>query len=135
MTAIAPAGRDVELLRAFVDHIDQHDPGAFNNLGVLFFSKGLLSDAVDAFLRALAIDPRMRTAARNLEIVATEPGACDSHLAQLEDTVDRSPHDVESQRQRAHLLRLIGKHRDAARALDVLIAENPDDAVALFERG
>ncbi|MEO7520565.1 MAG: tetratricopeptide repeat protein, partial [Gemmatimonas sp.] len=135
MTAIAPAGRDVELLRAFVDRIDQHDPGAFNNLGVLFFSKGLLTEAVDAFLRALTIDPRMRTAGRNLEIVASEPGACAAHLARLDEVVARNSGDAESQRQRARLLRLIGRHHDASQALDALIRDNPDDGVALFERG
>ncbi len=131
----APAGRDVELLRALADRIEQHDPGAFNNLGVLYFSKGLLSDAVDAFLRALALDPRMRTAGRNLEIAASEPGACDAQLAALDARLAEDSHDTDAQRQRARLLRLIGRHTDAIRALDALIAEDPDDANALFERG
>src|SRR5688500_7457136 len=116
MTAIAPAGRDVELLRSFVDRIDQHDPGAVNNLGVLLFSKRMLSEAVDAFLRALALTPRMRTAGRNLEIIASQPGACDAHLSRLDEVVGRDPDDLETQRQRARLLRLIGRHRDAASA-------------------
>ena len=130
-----PAGRDVELLRALADRIEQHDPGAFNNLGVLYFSKGLLSDAVDAFLRALALDPRMRTAGRNLEIAASEPGACDAQLAALDARLLEDQDDTAAQRQRARLLRLIGRHRDATQALEALIAEDPDDANALFERG
>ena len=36
-----PTGRDMELLRAMADRIDQQDPGAFNNLGVLYYSKGM----------------------------------------------------------------------------------------------
>ena len=133
--SVAPAARDAELLRALADRIEQHDPGAFNNLGVLYFSKGLLADAVEAFLRALALDPRMRTAARNLEIAAAEPGACDAHLARLDTQLASDPADIDAQRQRARLLRLIGRHRDAIQALDALIAEDPDDAAALFERG
>lgn len=135
MTATAPAGRDVELLRALSDRIEQHDPGAFNNLGVLYFSKGLLTDAVEAFLRALSLDPRMRTAGRNLEIAAAEPGACDAHLAALDTRLAGNPDDTDAQRQRARLLRLIGRHRDAIQALEALIAADPDDANALFERG
>ncbi len=135
MMSNGPAGRDVELLRALADRIEQHDPGAFNNLGVLYFSKGLLSDAVDAFLRALALDPRMRTAGRNLEIAASEPGACDAQLAALDARLASNPDDSDAQRQRARLLRLIGRHRDAVQALEALIAEDPDDASALFERG
>lgn len=135
MTGTAPAGRDVELLRALSDRIEQHDPGAFNNLGVLYFSKGLLTDAVEAFLRALSLDPRMRTAGRNLEIAAAEPGACDAHLAALDARLAADADDSDAQRQRARLLRLIGRHRDAIQALEALIAEDPDDANALFERG
>jgi Flp pilus assembly protein TadD len=73
-------GRDVALLRAMMERIDPRDPGGFNNLGVLYFSKGLYADAVDAFLRALTLDARMRTAARNLEVAASKPGACDARL-------------------------------------------------------
>ncbi|MES2524918.1 MAG: tetratricopeptide repeat protein [Gemmatimonadota bacterium] len=135
MNLIAPVGRDVDVLRALVDRIDQQDPGAFNNLGVLYFSKGLLRDAIDAFLRALSLDPRMRTAARNLELAAAQPGACDAQIAALDATLSKDPDDIEAQRQRARLLRLIGRHADAAAALDTLIAEDPDDAMALFERG
>ncbi|HYW30790.1 MAG TPA: tetratricopeptide repeat protein [Gemmatimonas sp.] len=135
MTSTAPVGRDVDVLRAFVDRIDQQDPGAFNNLGVLFFSKGLLRESIDAFLRALSLDPRMRTAARNLEIAAAQPGACDAQIAALDVRLADDGADVDSRRERARLLRLIGRHADAAAALDGIIAENPDDAVALFERG
>lgn len=135
MTSIASAGRDVELLRALADRIEQHDPGAFNNLGVLYFSKGLVSDAVEAFLRALALDPRMRTAARNLEIAASEPGACDGPLALLDKALERNPDDTDVARQRARLLRLIGRGAEAISALDALIADDADDAVSLFERG
>ena len=66
MSSVMSAGRDVELLRALIERVDQQDPGAFNNLGVLYHSRGLHAEAVDAFLRALAIDPRMRTAARDM---------------------------------------------------------------------
>ncbi len=128
-------GRDVGLLRAMSARIDQHDPGAFNNLGVLYFSKGLHADAVEAFLRALALDPRMRTAARNLEVAAAKPGACDARLTALSVRLNDDPDDVVARRERAHLYRLIGRTLDATQELDALIADNPDDGASLFERG
>lgn len=131
----APSGGDIELLRALSDRIEQDDAGAFNNLGVLYFSKGLLRDAVEAFLRALALEPRMRTAARNLEIAAATPGACDHHLAALDAELARDIDNRKAARQRARMLRLIGRHADAVQALDALIADDPDDAASLFERG
>ncbi|WP_353266251.1 tetratricopeptide repeat protein, partial [Gemmatimonas sp.] len=109
------AAPDVGLLKALVDRIDQRDPGAFNNLGVLYHTRGLHAEAVDAFLRALALDPRMRTAARNLEIAASCPGACDVRLASLDERIAANPDDREAQRERAQLARLIGRTDEATR--------------------
>lgn len=134
-TRETPGGRDVELLRAMAARIDQHDPGAFNNLGVLYFSKGLFADAVEAFLRALTLDSRLRTAARNLEVAAAKPGACDARIATLAARLADDPDDVTARRERARLLRLIGRSLEATQELDALIAEDPDDGASLFERG
>jgi len=128
-------GPETGLLRALAERIDQHDSGAFNNLGVLYHTRGLHEEAVDAFLRALAIDPRMRTAARNLEIAAARPGACDRRLAALEQRIAANPEDRTALRERAQLVRLIGRRDEAIRLLDALVAEDPDDGAALFERG
>ncbi|MBY0492550.1 MAG: tetratricopeptide repeat protein [Gemmatimonadaceae bacterium] len=128
------AGRDVELLRAMLARVDQHDPGAFNNLGVLYHTRGLHAEAVEAFRRALAIDPRMRTAARNLEIAAAQPGACEARLAELASRLATDPDDREALLERARLSRLMGRREAARHQLDALIAEDPDDAAALFER-
>ena len=130
-----PVGRDTEMLRGMVDRLDPKDPGAFNNLGVLYYSKGLYADAVNAFLRALAIDARMRAASRNLEIAAAKPSACDVRLAQLAAQLREQPDDRALRREHARLLRMIGRTADATRALDALISEDPDDGASLFERG
>ncbi|MCA0375938.1 MAG: tetratricopeptide repeat protein [Gemmatimonadetes bacterium] len=128
------AGPDTELLRAMVHRVDPRDPGAFNNLGVLYHTRGLYAEAVDAFLRALDIDPRLRSAARNLEIAATQPGACDPRLAQLASRLAADSDDRVARREQARLLRLVARMDDARQALDRLIAEDPDDAAALLER-
>lgn len=135
MSSVMSAGRDVELLRTLIERVDQRDPGAFNNLGVLYHSRGLHAEAVDAFLRALAIDPRMCTAARNLEIAAATPGACDARMAALDARVAAEPDDRAAALERARLSRLVGRNDAAIRQLETLIAEDPDDAAALFERG
>jgi tetratricopeptide (TPR) repeat protein len=130
-----PAGSPTGLLRALAERIDPQDPGAFNNLGVLYHTRGLHAEAVDAFLRALALDPRLRAAARNLEIAARQPGACDARLAAVEACIADNPHDRAARRERARLVRLLGRTHEAVHQLDALIAEDPDDADALFERG
>ncbi len=135
VNSVVVAGRDLALLRGLADRIDQTDPGAFNNLGVLYHSKGLHADAVAVFMRALALDPRMRTAARNLEIAATHEGACDALLAQLEVRLRDDVHNTEVRRKRAQLFRLIGRRQEATDELDALIADDPDDVQSVFERG
>lgn len=134
--SIAPsAGGDEDVLRALIDHVDQQDPSAFNNLGVLYHARGLHAEAVEALLRALALDPRMHTAVRNLELAAAQPGACEPQLAALDARVAADPDSRAAARERARLLRLVGRRDAAIRQLDALIAEDPDDAAALFERG
>jgi len=132
---VASGAPETALLRALAGRIDQQDPGAFNNLGVLYHTRGLHAEAVEAFLRALALDPRMRTAARNLEIAATHPGACDGRMAALAARIAANPEDRAALRERAQLARLLGRADEAVRLLEALIAEDPDDAEALFERG
>ena len=41
--------RDRDVLRSFAQRIDPADAGAHNNLGVLYFNKGLHEEAVAAF--------------------------------------------------------------------------------------
>ena len=129
------SSRETEVLRALAERIDRTDAGAFNNLGVLYHSKGMHEEAVDALLHAVAIDPRMATAIRNLEVAAECGGACDARLRALAERVAADADDRDAAHEQARLLRLIGRHTEAAQKLDALIAEDPDDTQALLERG
>jgi Flp pilus assembly protein TadD len=60
--------RDAGVLRSFARRIDPSDAGAHNNLGVLYFQKGLIPEAIAEFTRALELDSKMQVAQRNLEI-------------------------------------------------------------------
>ena len=64
--------RDRDVLRSFARRIDPSDAGAHNNLGVLYYNKGLYEEAVGAFMRSLELDPKMQVAQRNLEIAFEE---------------------------------------------------------------
>jgi tetratricopeptide (TPR) repeat protein len=135
MTSTTVVPRDADVLRALAGRIDPGDPGAWNNLGVLYHSKGLYAEAVDAFLAALAVAPRMRQAARNLELVAREDSAIAPRLAAIATRLAANPDDRAVRHEEARLLRLIGRRDEARRALEALIAADPDDAVVLHERG
>ena len=64
MTAPALSERDLAVLRSFARRIDPSDAGAHNNLGVLYYQKGLVEDAIAAFTRALELDPKMQEIGR-----------------------------------------------------------------------
>src|SRR5688572_7014687 len=83
----------VEILRTFARRIDATDPGAQNNLGVLYFRRGMFDEAIAAFSRALALDERMRVARRNLEIAYGEAGLLEERTAELEQRLAEAPDD------------------------------------------
>jgi tetratricopeptide (TPR) repeat protein len=74
--------RDLAVLRSLSRRIDPADPGAHNNLGVLYYERGLFPEAIAAFAHALELDPRMTIAQQNLELVRGRPGT-DRRVAEL----------------------------------------------------
>src|SRR6267143_7150662 len=90
----AAHGDEIDILRSFARRIDPSDAGAYNNLGVLYFRKGLTDEAIEAFSRALALDERMRVARRNLEIAYGKAGSLKSRTIELEQRLAASPDDI-----------------------------------------
>src|SRR6478672_360914 len=95
MTGRRPLGsEELEILRSFSRRIDPSDAGAYNNLGVLYYKKGLAEEAIAAFSRALALDERMRVARRNPEIAYGESGILQRRVSELARRVAESPDDI-----------------------------------------
>src|SRR3954469_7314241 len=95
MPAPALSERDLTVLRSFASRIDPSDAGAHNNLGVLYYQKGLIEEAIAEFVRALQLDPRMHVAQSNLDIAYRESGHYDRRITELRDGVRRRPDDRE----------------------------------------
>src|ERR1700694_357932 len=99
VTARPPAaahGGEIDILRSYARRIDPSDAGAYNNLGVLYFRKGLTDEAIVAFSRALALDERMGVARRNLEIAYGQSGILERRLHDLEERLRANPEDLEA---------------------------------------
>lgn len=95
MSATSTAGQnEIEILRSFARRIDVADPGAQNNLGVFYFRRGLVDEAIAAFSRALALDERMRVARRNLEIAYGKAGSLKSRATELDQRLTAAPDDI-----------------------------------------
>ena len=93
MPAPVLSERDLAVLRSFARRIDASDAGAHNNLGVLYFQKGLTDEAILAFARALELDPKMQVAQSNLDIAYRESGHYDRRITELRERVRLRPED------------------------------------------
>ena len=85
--------RETEVLRSYAHRIDASDAGAHNNLGVLYYRKGLVEEAVEQFREATELDPKMTVAQRNLEFAYTETGYYDRRVAELQEGLRLDPDD------------------------------------------
>src|SRR5438874_12252846 len=101
--------RDRDVLRSFAQRIDPSDAGAHNNLGVLYYNKGLHEEAVGAFMRALELDPRMQVAQRNLEIAYLDSGHADERVAQLREFLRLNPSDRDARWELGRTSALLGR--------------------------
>jgi tetratricopeptide (TPR) repeat protein len=128
---ISDAERTV--LRSFARRIDPSDPGAHNNLGVVYYRKGLIEDAIAAFQHALELDPKMQIAQRNLEIAYRRSGYYDRRVAELRDRLRQHAADREARWELARTYASLGQHDDAAREFEQLLEHVPDDVPALTQ--
>lgn len=86
--------RDMEILRSLARRISPTDAGALNNLGVVYYNKGLIDEAIDQFEQALDLDPRMLVAERNLQIAYFATGWFEDAVHELRARLDADPEDA-----------------------------------------
>src|SRR5689334_16154225 len=127
--------RDLAVLRSFARRIDPSDAGAHNNLGVLYYQKGLIEDAIAEFVRALELDPRMQVAQSNLDITYRESGHYDRRITELRERVRRHPEDRDARWELARALAALGRHADAIAEFQALLAWQPNDVPAMLQLG
>ena len=125
--------RDLAVLRSFARRIDPSDAGAHNNLGVLYYNKGLYEEAVGAFMRALELDGRMQVAQRNLEIAYLHSGAANARIAQLQEHLRLNPSDRDARWEVGRTFALLGRHDEAIAEFAELLRYQPNDLGALIQ--
>jgi len=128
----AAHGGEIDILRSFARRIDPSDAGAYNNLGVFYFRKGLTEEAIAAFSRALALDERMGVARRNLEIAYGESGILERRLQDLEERLRTNPDDLEALVQSGIAEKTAGRLERAHSLFQRAIEKEPDSSVLHF---
>jgi len=135
MTAPALSERDLAVLRSFARRIDPSDAGAHNNLGVLYYQRGLIEEAIAAFTRALELDPKMQVAQRNLEIAYHDTGYYDQRVAQLRERLRSAPDDRDARWELGRAYAILGAYDDAIGEFEQLLAHKSDDVAAIIQLG
>jgi tetratricopeptide (TPR) repeat protein len=127
--------RDRDILRSFAKRIDGSDAGAHNNLGVLYYNKGMYEDAVAAFARALEIDPKMQVAQRNLEVAYFHTGYYDRRVAELRDKLRAHPDDRDARWELGRAYAAIGDGKEAVAEFNAILQYAPNDIGAIVQLG
>src|SRR2546426_1846439 len=135
VTAPALAERDLAVLRSFARRIDPSDAGAHNNLGVLYYQKGLVEEAIAEFTRALELDSKMQIAQRNLEIAYHDTGYYDQRVAQLRERLRQAPDERDARWELGRAYAILGQHEEAIGEFEQLVAQKPDDVAAIIQLG
>src|SRR4051812_11962559 len=134
MTDTLVPERDLAVLRSFSRRIDPSDAGAHNNLGVLYFRRGLAQEAVQSLMRALELDPKMAVAQRNLEIVYRHPGFYDRRIAELRERL-RQTNDRDARWELGRAYASVGQLDEAREEFETLVGADPADLSALLQLG
>jgi len=127
--------RDRDVLRSFARRIDPSDAGAHNNLGVLYYNKGLHEEAVSAFMRSLELDGKMQVAQRNLEIAYFTTGYYDKRVAELREKLRARPEDRDARWELGRAFSLIGHLPQAVAEFNELLRYHPNDLGAIVQLG
>jgi len=127
--------RDLTVLRSFARRIDPSDAGAHNNLGVLYYQKGLVPEAIEQFTRALELDPRMQIAQRNLEIAYHNTGFYDRRVAELQERLRQAPDDRDARWELGRTYAILGAFEDAGAEFEQLLAHKANDVAAMIQLG
>jgi len=127
--------RDLTVLRSFARRIDPSDAGAHNNLGVLYYQKGLVPEAIEQFTRALELDPRMQVAQRNLEIAYHNTGFYDRRVAELQERLRGAPDERDPRWELGRTYAILGAYDEAIAEFEALLAHRPKDVAAIIQLG
>lgn len=82
-----------KVLSSFAERIPANDPGAHNNLAIIYYNKGMYQEAIKELETALELNPRFVLARSNLDIILRKTGMLDERIEQLSKKVEQAPED------------------------------------------
>ena len=111
---------------------DEFNVEARNNLGLLYHGRGLTSDAIDQFRRAILINPRYIKARSNLAVVLTSAGRLAEARAELRAALAIEPRNVDLVVNMALVDKADRRPEQAMELLVRAVGDRPDHAAAHY---
>jgi Flp pilus assembly protein TadD len=115
--------------------LDTEHPAALANLGVALRLEGRLDESLQAFNRALALQPGAPETHYNRALTLLAARREAEALAGFERTVALAPQHAQAHMSRGVALERLGRDADAIGAYDAALAIWPDHPRALYDRG
>uniref|UniRef100_A0A7V3VU78 Tetratricopeptide repeat protein n=1 Tax=candidate division WOR-3 bacterium TaxID=2052148 RepID=A0A7V3VU78_UNCW3 len=126
---------EYKVLKSFAERIPDNDPGAHNNLAVVYYNKGLYEEAIQELEKALSIDPNFTLARNNLEIVLRKSGKLDNKVKELAHRIDVEPFDELKTLELADTYRKLNRYSQAIIYYRKVLDFNPGSYEAHFGLG
>ena len=123
------------ILKSFAQRIPPDDPGAHNNLAIVYFNKGLYDEAIEELEKALEIDPKFVLARNNLDILLKTTGRLENQVEQLARSVEHEPYDEKKMLDLADQYRKLNRYSHAIRCYKKVIDGNDSSLEAHFGLG
>jgi tetratricopeptide (TPR) repeat protein len=124
-----------EVLSSFAQRIPQEDPGAHNNLAIVYYNKGLYKEAIEELEKALELNPNFVLARNNLEIILRKTGKLEEKVEQLSRQIAEDPQNENQILELAETYVKLNKHSHAIVYFKKVLDANPDSYDAHYGLG
>lgn len=121
-----------KVLSSFAEKIPQDDPGAHNNLAIVYYNKGLYTEAITELEKALKLNPNFVLARNNLEIILRKSGKLEEKVDELTQGIESDPHDENKILELADTYVKLQKYSHAIVYYKKVLDANPDSYHAHF---
>ncbi|UCG30587.1 MAG: tetratricopeptide repeat protein [candidate division WOR-3 bacterium] len=121
-----------KVLSSFAERIPPDDPGAHNNLAIVYYNKGLYPEAIEELEKALELNPNFVLARNNLEIILRKTGKLEERVEQLSLSIEKDPHDENKILELADTYVKLQKYSHAIVYYKKVLDANPDSYRAHF---
>jgi tetratricopeptide (TPR) repeat protein len=104
---------ELKILKSFAERIPEGDPGAHNNLAIVYYNKGLYDESIEELEQALKIDSNFVLARNNLDIILRKTGRLEEKIERLVRIIDSEPYDETKTLELADTYRKLNRYSQA----------------------